>query len=89
MDYWKSYIDLHFPEAIIGAGAPMPAPFAGKAQAAPKVLPKMALVTHKIGSGAEEVKLDPATVADMEAKMAAGRPITSKPVETTRSTVPI
>ena len=93
MDYFKAYVDLNFPEAIIGAGAPMPPPFAGKAAAPKKELPKQAFTTHKIGVGStnpnEEVKLDPAIVAEMEAKMAAGRPLTANPNETTRSTVPV
>lgn len=83
MDYFKAYIDLNFPEAVLGAGAPMPPPFAGKAAEAQKEKPKSALVTHKIGVATtntkEEVKLDPKIVAEMEAKMAAGRPITANP----------
>ena len=37
----------------------------------------------------KEVTLDPKIVAEMEAKMAAGRPLTAKPETTTRATVPV
>jgi len=64
MGYLKVYIDMNFPEAVIGAGAPMPPKFSGKAEAPKKELPKQAFTTHKIGGkGPEEVKLDPAIVA--------------------------